>query len=228
MSPQGPLRRLAVLATLSITASVLPVVSLPVGRGSAVSHRALELRGPGVVQAPIAFGLVGLSWPRGELSPAGVRVRTSEDGVRWSGWSELDSDEVDLGPDRGAEASEVRSTTPLWVGRAKFVDVRAAGRLPRGTRLHMIDPGPDPKGPASSAAASPSQPGIITRSQWGADESIRKCCPAYAPTLKAVIIHHTATGNSYGPGDSAAIVRSIYAYHVQSNGWDDIGYNFLV
>ena len=41
-------------------------------------------------------------------------------------------------------------------------------------------------------------------------------------------MHHTVTTNTYGPGDSAAIVRSIYAFHVQGNGWCDIGYNFLV
>ena len=41
-------------------------------------------------------------------------------------------------------------------------------------------------------------------------------------------MHHTAGTNSYTRAQSAAIVRGIMVYHVQSNGWDDIGYNFLV
>ncbi|MDQ1485882.1 MAG: hypothetical protein QOJ62_1575, partial [Actinomycetota bacterium] len=32
----------------------------------------------------------------------------------------------------------------------------------------------------------------------------------------------------YNPGDVPAIIRSIYAFHVQSEGWCDVGYNFLV
>ena len=34
--------------------------------------------------------------------------------------------------------------------------------------------------------------------------------------------------NSYTPAQAAAIVRGIEVYHVQGNGWNDIGYNFLV
>ncbi|MBO0847806.1 MAG: peptidoglycan recognition protein, partial [Nocardioides sp.] len=45
---------------------------------------------------------------------------------------------------------------------------------------------------------------------------------------KVVFVHHTDTGNSYSCADSAAVVRSIFLYHVQTNGWNDIGYNFLV
>ena len=41
-------------------------------------------------------------------------------------------------------------------------------------------------------------------------------------------VHHTAGSNSYRPEDSAGLVRGISAYHVQGNGWCDIGYNFLV
>ena len=43
-----------------------------------------------------------------------------------------------------------------------------------------------------------------------------------------MIVHHTAGSNTYSCSDSPAIIRGIYAYHVQSKGWQDIGYNFLV
>ena len=41
-------------------------------------------------------------------------------------------------------------------------------------------------------------------------------------------MHHTAGTNAYSPSQSAAIVRGIEIYHVKGNGWNDIGYNFLV
>ena len=41
-------------------------------------------------------------------------------------------------------------------------------------------------------------------------------------------MHHTAGSNSYTASQSAAIVRGIEIYHVKGNGWNDIGYNFLV
>ena len=41
-------------------------------------------------------------------------------------------------------------------------------------------------------------------------------------------MHHTASTNAYSCARSASIVRGIEVYHVKGNGWDDIGYNFLV
>ena len=52
--------------------------------------------------------------------------------------------------------------------------------------------------------------------------------PAYADNVHVAIVHHTAGSNSYTAGQSAAIVRAIEIYHVKGNGWNDIGYNFLV
>ena len=80
---------------------------------------------------------------------------------------------------------------------------------------------------ADPASTTPPVP-IISRSQWGADESMRRGAPAYDTMIRAGIIHHSATGNNYAPTESAAIVRSIYAYHTRTLGWADIAYNALV
>jgi hypothetical protein len=81
-------------------------------------------------------------------------------------------------------------------------------------------------------------PPIATRADWGADESKRRAAPSYATAVQVVFVHHTDTANDYtcGPGangadgqnGSKAVIRSLYAYHVDTEGWDDIGYNFLV
>jgi uncharacterized protein with LGFP repeats len=71
-------------------------------------------------------------------------------------------------------------------------------------------------------------PNVIGRPQWCADESIRSRAPMYDNGIKAGVVHHTAGVNDYAQQDSAAIVRSIYAYHTRSLGWPDIAYNALV
>ncbi|WP_330233894.1 N-acetylmuramoyl-L-alanine amidase [Nocardia sp. NBC_00508] len=79
------------------------------------------------------------------------------------------------------------------------------------------------------AAALPGGgPSVITRAQWGADESIRCEEPTYDEGLGGVTVHHTAGLNDYSKSESAGIVRAIYTYHAQTLGWCDIGYNALV
>lgn len=74
------------------------------------------------------------------------------------------------------------------------------------------------------------QPPITSRAGWGADESISPEEPSYLPgaKIKAVVVHHTAESNAYTCDQGPAVVRGIYAYHVQQLGWKDLGYNFLV
>ncbi|SIS21210.1 N-acetylmuramoyl-L-alanine amidase [Williamsia sterculiae] len=78
------------------------------------------------------------------------------------------------------------------------------------------------------AAVPGAMPTVISRAQWGADESERCSQPTYDDTLKGAVVHHTAGNNDYTAEQSADIVRSIYAYHAQTLGWCDIGYNALV
>ncbi|MEV7956040.1 peptidoglycan recognition protein [Streptomyces sp. NPDC058316] len=96
-------------------------------------------------------------------------------------------------------------------------------------------PTPSPSGSSSPAETLPPappstvpKPPITPRAGWGADESISPEAPEYTDTVKAVFVHHTAGTNNYTCAESAAVVRSVYAYHVQSEKWKDIGYNFLV
>jgi hypothetical protein len=86
--------------------------------------------------------------------------------------------------------------------------------------------------PAAHSSSHLAQPGVITRAGWGADESLRYDSagnevwpPAFYPVQK-LIVHHTA-GRNDDP-DPPATIRSIYYYHAVTQGWGDIGYNFLV
>lgn len=66
---------------------------------------------------------------------------------------------------------------------------------------------------------------IVTREAWGARDPSRVCGSAHTP--RYITVHHTVTPtvDSISP---AARVRGIQAYHIDSNGWCDVGYHFLV
>ncbi|MFH8398307.1 peptidoglycan recognition protein [Streptomyces anulatus] len=86
---------------------------------------------------------------------------------------------------------------------------------------------PSPTLPPAPPSTVP-QPPIVSRAAWKADESLSTEAPDYLDQVKAVFVHHTAQTNAYSCADSAAIVRGLHTYHVQSNGWKDLGYNFIV
>jgi hypothetical protein len=54
-----------------------------------------------------------------------------------------------------------------------------------------------------------------------------RSAPGYG-SVHLAFVHHTVTANDYAPEDSAGIVLGIARYHRDSNGWNDLGYNFLV
>ncbi|RYB93049.1 hypothetical protein EUA93_00970 [Nocardioides oleivorans] len=80
----------------------------------------------------------------------------------------------------------------------------------------------------NAKAKTAAQPTIFSRAQWGADESIRNKGSLRYGTINGGFVHHTVNANDYTEDQVPAIIRSIYAYHVKSRGWSDIGYNFLV
>ncbi|UYQ63818.1 peptidoglycan recognition protein [Streptomyces peucetius] len=197
------------------------------------------------------FGMLGVSWPDPDAEIEGTieaRARDSETG-KWSDWIELEPYLPGLDGERPAERG---STEPVWVGHSDGAEVRvsdgaASGKLPSGLRLDMVDPiaedgakqaGDDLNAEPAAFAAAAAEPGppstvpqppVVTRAEWGADESLNDEGPIYLENgvIKAAFVHHTATGE-YSCTESAAIVRSLHVYHVKTNGWRDLGYNFLV
>lgn len=79
----------------------------------------------------------------------------------------------------------------------------------------------------SGAKSCPEFPEIIPRSAWC--NGVSACLnPTYTVVYRNpthTVIHHGASPSSYT--DGAAVVRSYWNYHVNSNGWSDIGYNYL-
>ncbi|WP_225074441.1 N-acetylmuramoyl-L-alanine amidase [Streptomyces sp. CoT10] len=87
---------------------------------------------------------------------------------------------------------------------------------------------PAPETTAPTAPTGPATPAIVDRATWGADESLVEDPPEYLDKVKAVFVHHTAGTNDYSCADSPAVMRAILVYHVRTEGWNDLGYNFFV
>jgi SpoIID/LytB domain protein len=205
-----------------------------------------ELR-PQAALAPVAttpptpttpFRLVGITWSdeRLEAHDVSAWVRTRSDG-RWSQWYAMPTSDGH-GPDPGsAEDAQVRGgTDPLLVEMSDGVQVRVdsvAGRPVAGLRVDLVDPGAAPAdavvGTATpdAAAAAVARPTILSRADWGADESLRDPGVEYGQ-IKAGFVHHTVNANDYTAAEVPAIIRAIYRFHVTSRGYRDIGYSFLL
>ncbi|WP_192939629.1 LGFP repeat-containing protein [Mycobacterium tuberculosis] len=96
----------------------------------------------------------------------------------------------------------------------------------------LISPPQAPPGtqwtPPTAVTMAGQPPAIISRAEWGADESLRCETPEYDRGVRAAVVHHTAGSNDYSPLESAGIVKAIYTYHSKTLGWCDIAYNALV
>ncbi|WP_224285554.1 peptidoglycan recognition protein, partial [Streptomyces sp. LS1784] len=110
----------------------------------------------------------------------------------------------------------------------------AVGVLPAEPPRALSEPqtGSSAEPPAGSSAEQPKgqapRPAIVTRAGWGADESLRDPDFVYTGPVREVFVHHTDSATDYACGDAPRVIRAIYQYHVTTNGWRDVGYNFLI
>ena len=176
----------------------------------------------------------------GTARDVALRLRVGADRLHWSRWVTLRAD--GSGPAGSVQGKADFVTEPVWVGSGRFIqyEVTTAGAASMShLRFACLDsqvttPVAAPlAAPAAATLAEgmrlgmPVRPTIVTRAQWGADESLRSGSPNYGE-VRCAFVHHTVNANGYTRKQAPALVRGIYAYHTRVNGWSDIGYNFLI
>ncbi|MDR2564624.1 MAG: FG-GAP-like repeat-containing protein [Bifidobacteriaceae bacterium] len=174
---------------------------------SAEGRRAKPGSGPLVVAGSTAIQIQVLSEPGGEL-PDGVAPAVVP----------LNAEEQDPDPSAAGVSDAVSalgSPGASKPGRAQAVESVT------GTVL------------GAAPTASPAKPTINERSLWNAapadySGNTPKGQPEVASRLVGAIIHHQEGNNNYTQAQVPGIIRSIQTWHMGNNGWDDIGYNFLI
>jgi len=211
----------------------------------------------GVIKSPIAFTAVGPHWiaetPEG--TSFRLELSTSPDGEEWSPYHAVYVDphltpteffgDGSPNPNYGHTMGGLRFRSR---GDGQFVRYRAV--LARGagvsetpilrhltltfidSRVRPADAETDLADPGRTTIGEPQslypKPPVNSRSAWGAIPP--NCTYAYC-NVTHVATHHTAGVGEYscsGFDDCAADVRAIQSFHMFTNGWCDLGYNYLV
>jgi flagellar hook assembly protein FlgD len=161
---------------------------------------------------PQRFDMLGLHW----IGSGSVEYRTRAPSGRWRPWRTASADD---------RSGAWHDGDLDWAGASTGVAFRTHGDV---RRLRSYELQSRVLAQPVRATASAGTPPIVTRAAWHANEEIVRARPRIASRLRLAIVHHTVNTNDYTRAQAAAIVRGIEAYHVLANGWNDIGYNFLV
>jgi hypothetical protein len=225
----GAAAGLGSLLTRPLSALGRPAPARARGFGMSVRPRDFEGATSRVLRAPRRFDVLGVRGPDAARGRLQVRVRPR--GGQWSPWVPL-AVHGEHAPDTG---SGERASDPVWAGGCDELQLRFAGRLRAPLRVHFVAvPATAPHALRTRAAVAPRQqaapgtpPAIIPRAAWGGDSVPPRSAPGYG-VVQMGFVHHTVTANDYTPDQSASMVLAIAKYHRDTNGWNDIGYNFLV
>ena len=219
---------------LACAALTVGLVVAPPFASAAVRHRTLNDTRP-LGSGPVTpghaidfFGLVAdLDTPDGAVDTRGAspygEARFLVAGA-WTPWQRLEQD--------GAQAKGQFTGSLISVDHATAYQVR---NLPGGAhnwRAAAINTteGPTVAVPASGLTEAKAASNCRSRADWGADESLTGWAKGIEPefqSVQVVTIHHTAGSNSLSQ-DYSATLRAIMSYHINSNGWNDVAYNYLI
>ncbi len=198
------------------------------GQGRIVTIALGSLRSARTVALPPGVAVAGLQW-RGSDAAPGAELRARLAGG-WGAWVPAGGHgHVPDAATRGPQTGE-----PLWVGGAREIELRSAVAL-EAARLRLVL-GATAAGAALAAslplaqpvlAAGAGQPPIIARPAWARGIPLPRVAPAYG-AVELAFVHHTENPNGYTASQVPAMLRAIFLFHREVNGWNDIGYNFVI
>jgi hypothetical protein len=159
-----------------------------------------------------------------------IYVRASENKINWSEWQLLEDD----GHGNEDDAKFVVSLS-FFEKENKFVQFKSEtfSNL-KDLKISFISPGNIPenqieentvRSPILKTSNNIERPEYVNRQGWGCPQP-ENVSSRTLTNVTHLIIHHSA-GNTVS-SNYAAVVLSYWSYHVNSNGWADIGYNWLV
>ena len=172
------------------------------------------------------FVMIGITVPSDVDGVAVARVHADD---AWGEWFPLRTS-PDHGPDsdtdEGRDAIDADETTePVWIGDGDGYEVSLPGST-SDVEVHLVREGSERVSVAMASDPAGAAPTINSRSTWGARAPKRTI--STTSELRLAVVHHSVNSNGYTAAQVPALLRSIQAYHMDAQGWDDIGYNFLV
>jgi hypothetical protein len=181
----------------------------------------------GVDRAALEFPAthIAFSW-RGDEGTA-VRYRTVDRAGRAGPWRKA-REAHDMEHGRSHYSGVIQVDRPSHV---EWMPVERRGLQVESITLDYLNTMDGTRVPVArdASARATTTPAIVTRAQWGANESIKKvgrnCRRTFWP-VQQLFVHHTA-GSNFDPNPRATM-RAIYWYHTIRRGWCDIGYNFVI
>ncbi|MDH4334160.1 MAG: N-acetylmuramoyl-L-alanine amidase [Chloroflexota bacterium] len=222
-------RAVSALIAAALVAGIAPAVpDLALGPVAiSSSETTLAIHGSQDFALPPGTTHVAIHWPG--HPDATVTAAFSADGRAFSEAETVELDEVGEARGDGESYGSVMGADGM-----RMVRIHALQPLSALSVLSLNTARSDAAviGLGARTAGVTTIPGIISRSAWGADESLRFDGAGdelwereYYP-LQKLVVHHTAGRNS--DPDPAATVRAIYYYHAVKQGWGDIGYQYLI
>ena len=228
-------RRRLLRAAVAAPAALVVARPLRFFEGDAGAMAADGLRVPASGLRLDGRDLVGhsLSWADTDTTAAAdVRTRLE---TGWTPWSEVQADRGH-GPD---EPGRDHGPPVLVPGALAYEIATRPGTV--DLRVHPLSAdSPAPTGFSSPTTVSP-LPGldIIERHNWTDRPRLRSwdCgirSSLYGATCRSdvgirhALVHHTVTENDYASSTVPDLLIGIQRYHMDTRGWDDIAYNFVI
>jgi hypothetical protein len=166
-----------------------------------------------------------------------ISIRYSEDGHFWNEWKEL---HLDYAHNKDNVSNSFVTTELEYIDKKyKYYQFSFDSKVfsSESIILHLFTPKVSvldnqfnnrlPQSDINTQlTCSCSQPSYTNRSNWGCPTGSSSSWTPVNTTVTHLIIHHSAGSNS--SSNWAATVLSIWNQHTNTNGWGDIGYNWLI